>query len=161
MVIAAGFILTIFAPAFAFGDTNRDKALIVKLEHDLAEAQTVDQIMPFYAAADSTVVFDGFEPGVFRGPKAIAENFAAQLAGDKSVKIDFRELTVDVDGSLGTAFSIQHAVVTMKDDSQMEIAFRETDLLRKIGGRWRIVHQHISYPADPKTGKTILNSIEK
>jgi ketosteroid isomerase-like protein len=117
--------------------------------------------MKFYRPADSTVVFDGFEPGIYRGPKAIADNFGAQLAADKSVKIDFRELTVDAEGSLGIAYSVQHAVVRMKDDSISQISFRETDVLHKIKGRWYIVHQHISYPADPKTGKTNFNSQEK
>ncbi len=149
------------ASSTVLATSQDDVAAITRLEHELSEVQTIEQIMPFYRPSDSTVVFDGFEPGVFRGTKAIADNFSTQMASEKSIKIDFRMLTVEAEGSLGVAYSIQHATVNMKDGSVMEITFRETDVLKKSRGRWLITHQHISYPSDAKTGKTVFNSAEK
>jgi len=159
--IALGALCAALSSATAFAGTEEDKAAIIKLEHELADIQSADQAAKFYAPGDDTELFDGFAPGIYRGVKAIEKDFAEQLANEKSVKIDFRELTAGADGNLGFAYSVQHAAVEMKDGSKTDVVFRETDILRKIGGRWLIAHQHISYPADAKTGKVVLDSSEK
>ena len=34
---------------------------------------------------------------------------------------------------------------------------RYTEGLKKIGGQWRVVHEHISVPADMATGKAVMD----
>jgi ketosteroid isomerase-like protein len=38
------------------------------------------------------------------------------------------------------------------------MAFRLTDVLRKVKGKWLIVHEHVSVPVDVATGKADLTS---
>jgi ketosteroid isomerase-like protein len=38
------------------------------------------------------------------------------------------------------------------------MTFRVTDCLRKIGGKWKIAHQHISFPVDMASGKADMQS---
>ena len=30
---------------------------------------------------------------------------------------------------------------------------RGTRVMQKIGGKWKMIHQHLSYPLDPQTGQ--------
>ena len=45
---------------------------------------------------------------------------------------------------------------TMKDGTHFAVDGRGTDVLRKLEGTWKIVHEHFSVPADPLTGKAQL-----
>lgn len=44
----------------------------------------------------------------------------------------------------------------LKTGQQLTVQGRGTDLFRKIGGKWKIVHEHFSLPADPMSGKAEL-----
>ena len=44
-------------------------------------------------------------------------------------------------------------MVTDKDGKAFTLVFRFTDVLRKMNGKWLIVHEHLSFPVDPETGK--------
>ena len=44
----------------------------------------------------------------------------------------------------------------LKNGRQLNVQGRGTDLFRKIDGKWMIVHEHFSVPADPMTGKAEL-----
>jgi ketosteroid isomerase-like protein len=46
---------------------------------------------------------------------------------------------------------------TLNGGEKSDIWMRATSGLRKMGGRWYIVHDHISVPADFATGKAVLD----
>ncbi|HEV7785554.1 MAG TPA: nuclear transport factor 2 family protein, partial [Thermoanaerobaculia bacterium] len=54
---------------------------------------------------------------------------------------------------LGYARGIDRWVITGKDGKPLEVVFRFTDVLKKIDGKWLIVHEHLSVPVDPATGQ--------
>jgi ketosteroid isomerase-like protein len=45
-----------------------------------------------------------------------------------------------------------------KDGNPIDMTLRLTDVLRKIKGKWLIVHEHVSVPVDVATGKADLTS---
>ena len=45
---------------------------------------------------------------------------------------------------------------TMKSGEKTDIWVRATSCLKKIHGRWLIVHDHLSVPADFETGKAAM-----
>lgn len=49
---------------------------------------------------------------------------------------------------------------TFKDGRKIDVTFRSTDVWRKVGGAWKIVHEHNSFPVDPFTGKADLASTQ-
>jgi ketosteroid isomerase-like protein len=49
-------------------------------------------------------------------------------------------------------------VLTDKDSKRIKFGFRVTDVYRKIGGKWLIIHEHVSVPVDPATAKANLLS---
>jgi ketosteroid isomerase-like protein len=49
-------------------------------------------------------------------------------------------------GSLGYGHSIQRVSGAMRDGKTLDLTVRVTDVYRKIGGKWLIVHEHVSVP---------------
>ena len=122
-----------------------DRRAIEDVERSLVAAHTIDQIMKFYAPGEDTVLYDPVVPEPVRGFKAIQNTFLQQLSGFTSLSAAILELTVDSDGKIGYAFSVQRVSIQKKDGAREQHVLRQTDVLRKLQGRWLIVHEHFSY----------------
>lgn len=53
---------------------------------------------------------------------------------------------------------IQHFYGKQRAGGQLNIKARVTDVYRQIGGRWYIVHEHVSVPVNIQTGQADLES---
>jgi ketosteroid isomerase-like protein len=62
------------------------------------------------------------------------------------------------DGKFACAATQEHFNFVMKNGTKGAITLRQLDAYKKIGGKWLIVQQHISFPMDPKTGMGLLDS---
>ena len=122
-----------------------DKKAIEQVERSLAAATAIDEIMKFYAPGQETVVYDPIEAAPVRGARAIRASFSRQLSGLASLSADILELTVGTDGKLGYAYNVQRLNIQKKDGTREQHLIRQTDVLRKIHGRWLIVHEHFTY----------------
>ena len=136
-----------------------DRQQIIDLENGLAAAKTVDQAMSYYDDGEKLVVFDVIPPLQYAGPAAWRKDlkgFFAAFPGPSH--IDLTNLQVVNDDRIGFAHSIQRFTGTAKDGKKTEITFRVTDGLEKKGGKWKIVHEHISVPVDIDSGRAYLNA---
>jgi ketosteroid isomerase-like protein len=152
--------LAIFAAlicGWAFAAPADDKQTISNLEHKLAVQTDPDEIMKFYDSGDDVVLFDVMSPREFAGYKAIHDHMK-DFAGFKDVKAEFLELQVISDGKLALARSVQHYTAKDQDGKPIESTFRVTDLWRNTNGQWKLIHSHVSYPIDMKTGKADMAS---
>ena len=59
---------------------------------------------------------------------------------------EMRDLTIATDGDVAFAHSLNRMTGTKTDGTAVDLWFRETLGLRKIGGHWRITHEHESVP---------------
>jgi ketosteroid isomerase-like protein len=135
-----------------------DRQEISDLEHKVAIAPNADEAMKYFDLGDDVVVFDMMgPPRVFTGRKAIHDHWAG-FPEVKDVKADFLELKVISDGKLAVALSEQHYTAKNADGKPLDMTFRQTDLWRKTNGQWKLVHMHISFPVDLKTGKADMAS---
>ena len=66
-------------------------------------------------------------------------------------------MVVVTDGKLGVVRSIQHFTFNDKDGKAQEATIRVTDVFHKAGGKWKVIHSHVSVPVDPKTGQGQMN----
>ena len=137
-----------------------DEAAILKIERDMAEAQTADQAL---VAWDENAVLDDLltttpPTAEFVGLPAIRADVGSQLAGMSNIHAEILQIVVKADGKLGFAHSVQRFTGKAKDGSNIELVFRESDCFEKKKGRWLLVHQHLSVPFDPATGKAVFNS---
>ena len=157
--IAIAALLSAVLAATAHAD---DKGDIRQLEDRLVaafKAKNVDGIMACYAPDEGLVVFDAIPPRQYAGPKAWRkdnEDFLANYPGP--IDADFSDLTITTDGKLAFARYVFHMSGTNKAGTRDEFAFRATDCLEKRNGKWLIVHEHLSWPVDPTTGKADLSS---
>jgi uncharacterized protein (TIGR02246 family) len=155
--IAALLLSVLVAPAHA-----NDKTDIRRLEDRLLaafKAKNVDEIMACYAPDETLVVFDAIPPRQYTGPKAWRkdnEDFLANYPGP--IDADFSDLAITTDGKLAFARYVFHMTATNKAGNRDEFVFRTTDCLEKRTGKWLIVHEHLSFPVDPTTGKADLLS---
>lgn len=104
-------------------------------------------------ATDSNPVF--IHPrGTERGWNEVAHNFYGITMGETFSKRDLqlKDVSVEVFGDTALAIFFWDFYATVREDSSLlETHGRETQLLRKIDGAWRIAHVH--YSNMPITGK--------
>lgn len=96
-----------------------------------------------------------------------AKNFAQLKKDNSAVKdmfdgtpiceyIDIHPVLLSKDAAYSMA--IMRAGGQLKGGPKMEFTIRSTDVWRKIKGKWIIVHEHNSFPANPVTGQADLQS---
>ena len=132
-----------------------DKAAIEQLLATYAESVNMADI----ALASSIWLTEGvpifIHPrGTERGWSEIACNFYGATMGDMFVKRELcpRDISIEVFGDTAIAiFCWDFHATIRKDGSRLETHGRETQVLRKIGGQWRIAHVH--YSNMPVTGE--------
>jgi ketosteroid isomerase-like protein len=128
-------------------NAEKDVAAIKAVEESLATELDIDKVMNHFA--DDAVVLDLFAPGVFQGKAEIRAGFAPQLAAIRSVSKATPEMTVATNGRFGCAASQISYEAVMKDGTTSKMNVRVLDALKKVGGKWRVVQQHLSFPIDP------------
>ncbi|MFL5335470.1 MAG: YybH family protein, partial [Geminicoccaceae bacterium] len=95
--------------------------------------------------ATRLVSYDRAPPLATRGIDRLA--LERWLAGwDGPVNGEMRELRIDVSGDVAFSASLNRMYARAKRGKDMDLWVRATLGFRKIEGRWRIVHEHISVP---------------
>jgi uncharacterized protein (TIGR02246 family) len=156
----AGFAVLTMLYAGRVHASADDKAEITAVEQRAIEgfkAKDVDKIMSCYVPDETLFVFDVVPPREYVGAKAYRkdwEELFAEFPGP--AEADMSDLKVFVQGTMGYAHLIAHSVLTDKDGKKTESNVRTTDVFRKTGGKWLIVHEHNSVPVDLATGKADL-----
>jgi uncharacterized protein (TIGR02246 family) len=157
------FAVVLVGGAFNAGADSADKAQIQALEQQLAAtiaAKDLNKIMQFYAPGEDLFVFDLIPPRQYVGAAAWRKNFegfyTTVAAGPMTVELS--DLDVMTDGKLGFTHYTSHITSSDKDGKKFEMVMRTTDVLKKIKGKWLIVHEHNSVPVDLATGKADLMS---
>jgi ketosteroid isomerase-like protein len=139
-----------------------DKQQIIDLENGLiaaTRAKNVDQMMSYYDSGDKLVVFDAIEPLQYVGAESWRKDIEGFMgAFPATVKVELTDLVVVNDGRIGFAHSIQRFTGIDKNGKRAEFTSRVTDCLEKRHGKWKIVHEHISFPADLSTGRADYNA---
>jgi ketosteroid isomerase-like protein len=103
---------------------------------------------------ETLFVFDVVPPREYVGAKAYRKDWEELFAAfPGSAEADMSDLKIFVQGTMGYAHLIGHSVLTDKSGKKLESNVRTTDVFRKIGGKWLIVHEHNSVPVDLATGK--------
>lgn len=92
------------------------------------------------------------------------DNITPYLGNAKVWTADM-EITA-VTPEFGYVTCLQKFVGTSSDGIPFEFVFRGTSILRKVGGEWKYVHEHFSFPvdmatkvADPTCGQKLEESI--
>ena len=162
-IVSVATLLSIpLVHAPAANSASDDKAAIAALEQRIAaavQAKDANAILANYVTGDRLLVFDAIPPRQYQGWQAYRDDWQGVLnqCAD-SPKMEISDLSVQVEGSLAYSHSIQHFACTGAKGNAVELTMRTTDIYRKIRGKWLVVHEHNSVPADLATAKADLTS---
>lgn len=153
LILAA---LAVLANATAAQAGKRgDEAAILKIEDDMAAAQTVDAIL---TAWDKDVVWFDMLPGEANGIKEVRKSLGAQVDAVRNIRIKIKRIKVETGKDLAFAWSTQHLVADGRNGGPaLDVVFRQTDCFERKKGHWKLVHQHLSVPFDPATGRPVFD----
>lgn len=155
IVGVAGLLLSLSINANAAGNA-KDEAAIKGVENKLIAATSTDEVMKYYDQNDIDL-YDFSGPLQYQGATAVHGDLDGFFSNAKDVKGTFVEMVIVTDGKLGIVRSIQHFTYTDKDGKAQEATLRVTDVFHKTGGKWKVIHSHVSVPVDPKTGQGQMN----
>ncbi|AXB45223.1 SgcJ/EcaC family oxidoreductase [Amycolatopsis albispora] len=102
--------------------------------------------------ADDVVSYEHDGPLEFVGLPAVREVCRAGLE-QSTGKVEWHmpEMTVLTGDDLAVAWGINHLRAERPDGTFAEDRSRGTRVFQRRDGRWRMVHQHVSFPRDPDT----------
>jgi uncharacterized protein (TIGR02246 family) len=161
-VVCAAIMLVLSAIIFRALAKDSDEAEVKALEANItasAQAKDADAIMKNYVPDETLIVFDLIPPRQYTGADAYKKDWQGFLdTFNGPPKVENSEMQVVSDGKLAFAHYIQHFSGTGKDGKPIDLTLRVTDVLRKVKGKWLIVHEHVSVPVDIASGKPDLAS---
>ena len=97
-------------------------------------------------------------PLQYKGKDAYRKDYLEFLAQyDGPIHIEYRDTRILSSGDLGIIHALERMTGKLKSGEQSDLWLRATSVVRKIHGKWLIVHDHISVPVDFETGKAVLN----
>jgi ketosteroid isomerase-like protein len=162
LVVSAAVALVLCAVTFHAYASESDVAEIKALETNLntsASAKDADGIMKNYVPDETLVVFDVIPPRQYVGAESYKKNWQGFLGSfNGPVTFENSDMQVVADGKLGYAHYFMHITGTGEDGKPVDMTVRTTDVLRKVKGKWLIVHEHISVPVDVASGKPDMSS---
>ena len=143
----------------AFADDRAEISAIENRLLDGVKTKDVDKIMSCYSPDESLFVFDVIPPRQYVGAKAYRKDWDDLFAMFPTIQeASISDISVTADHNLGYARLITHGVFVDKTGKKMESYIRTTDVFRKSGGKWLIVHEHNSVPVDLATGQADMMS---
>ena len=119
-------------------------------------AMDLDGVMSIYAP--DIVSFDIVPPLQHVGAAAKMKNWADAFAMyQRPLEYEIRDLTITIGDDVAFGHSLNRISGTSKDGKKNDVWVRFTACFRKIDGYWLIVHDHVSVPLDPATGRALMN----
>jgi ketosteroid isomerase-like protein len=117
-----------------------------------AAARDVDALMT--KIADDAHSFEHQVPLEYVGAEAIrksCEQGFDAVAGE--FRWDVPDLQVLVRDDIAVTWGLNRMRSRPLGEAMIETWSRGTRVFQKIDGRWKMIHQHVSFPVDPETGE--------
>ena len=142
----------------ATANRSEDEAAVHAVLESIARAVRSKNVEAMLAqCATDLVTFDMVPPIKHEGTDALRGLWEKSLEGfEAPLDYDFQRLHIEVGGDVAFARALNRFGGTRTDGTQIVNWLRSTFVLRKIDGRWKVVHEHVSVPIDMTTGKALL-----
>jgi ketosteroid isomerase-like protein len=119
-------------------------------------AMDLDGLQPIFAP--DIVSFDLASPLRHVGAEAKRQNWVDVFtAYRRPLGYEMRDLTIAVGDDVAFAYSLSRISGTLQNGSTSDHWVRWTGCFRKIGGNWLIVHDQVSVPIEPSSGRALLD----
>ena len=131
------------------------------LLEDQSEAMRIkdlDRLMSLYSP--DVVYFDVVPPLQFVGATALRGRFSQWFDGYKgAIGMDVRDLSISTAGEIAVAHWLSRASGALKNGREVGSWVRATSCWQWSHRGWLITHEHISLPADVKTGSALMDLV--
>jgi len=138
---------------------SEDAAAIEELIHRhvaAIRAKDIDAVMSSFAP--EVVSFDLGPPLQHGGGEPFVRHWQELFhAYQGAIDYDISDLSITVGEEVAFSRSLNRTSGTIGNGKRSERWLRWTACYRKIGGRWLIVHEHVSVPVDSRSGKACLD----
>jgi len=130
--------------------------------------QQMDNFVKAFTAKDLNLMMSLFAPGMisfdiipplqYAGSDAYRKVWKETFAlFTDPIHIGIRDLHVISNEDLAFSYCFLRLNATMTNGKKIDYWERLTCCFQKIDNKWLIVHEHVSLPADLKTGKAVMN----
>lgn len=130
---------------------SADEAEIRHMMHEWSralEAKDLDRLCKDYAP--NAVLYDAIPPYKTVGVDNIRQAWANCLPYfPETFKSEHRDIQIHVLGDTAFMHGVHHFIPTPADDPVGQNWLRVTVGYRKINGKWKVIHEHISTPFNP------------
>jgi ketosteroid isomerase-like protein len=145
-ILAALLVTTVCLPALAQKKARPDFKAMIKEYYAAWSTLNPDNPAPYYAK-DADLVFFDVDPLKYTSWQQYHDGF-------KNVASQFTSLTITPNddikitrsGNLALASLTFRLAAKMKDGTAMEFTGRHTCIFQNRGGKWLIIHEHVSKP---------------
>ena len=147
LLIAALFISTLCLPALAQKKRGPDFNAMIKDYYAKWSTLNPDNPAPYYAKDPDLVFFD-VDPLKYTGWQQYHDNFKNNVGpGFSSLTITpNNDVKITRSGNLAIATLTFHLSAKAKDGTALEFEGRHTMVWHLSGGKWLIIHEHVSKP---------------
>jgi ketosteroid isomerase-like protein len=138
---------------------KNDEIEIKRLIEGYVEAfrtKDLDGIMSMYAW--EVVTFDVVPPLQYVGADAMRKRWEEAFSSlPGPIGYEIADLSMTVGEDMAFTHSFNRTSATLPAGQKIGVWVRWTACWRKIGGKWLLVHDHISVPVDVQTGRAVLD----
>jgi uncharacterized protein (TIGR02246 family) len=128
------------------------------VEERVAAVRAMDPAPLAARLADDVVAFNVVPPLRLSGrDEVIAQTHTWFGAYPDGIEYEVQDVEVAVDGDVGFVSFLYHVSGVMADATAVDMWVRASLGLRRVDGRWLIVHDHESVPFDPASGQALLS----
>jgi ketosteroid isomerase-like protein len=118
-------------------------------------AKDIDAAMTFFAP--DMVSFDLEPPLRYAGAERKRQRWLESFTAFRSIHYDVTELSIYANGDLAHVHALNHFRGTLPNGATTDTWVRWTACFRRIHGVWRVVHDHVSVPADLKHNRAMTD----
>jgi uncharacterized protein (TIGR02246 family) len=135
----------------ARSNTKADESAIRDLVENWARAvrsKNLDGILANHSS--DILMFDVPPPVQSKGIEAYKKTWDLFFAWSRDFGVfDIREMTITAGSDVAFVTALMRCAGAEANGNKIELEFRLTIGLRKIGGQWIVMHEHHSIPAPP------------
>ena len=137
-------------------DDTEIRALLDRWAKAFAD-HDINSILSNYAPGNAVVAYDVAPPLQYKGMESYEKDYVEFLARyNGPIHVEYRDMRIFSSGDVGFVHALERFTGKLKDGQQSDMWLRYTGGLRKLNGRWLIVHDHVSVPIDFESGKAAL-----
>jgi ketosteroid isomerase-like protein len=106
------------------------------------------KIMEYFDDGPEMLQYDIMSPREYRGP-AFQKHFMDLVKEfESNIKVEITDMHIWAHQDMAFAASIQRNYGTDPKGKPFDFTMRVTDCFYKVKGKWKIVHEHVSFPID-------------